>query len=68
MKPVQIHTDFILLSQLLKLLDIIQTGGEAKYFLVNNKVLVNGVKEDRRGRKLYKDDVVKIGIDEYVIK
>ena len=68
MKPVQIHTDFILLSQLLKLLDIIQTGGEAKYYLVNNKVLVNGVKEDRRGRKLYKDDVVKIGIDEYVIK
>lgn len=68
MKPVQIHTDFILLSQLLKLLDIIQTGGEAKYFLVNNKVLVNGVKEDRRGRKLYKDDVVKIGIDEYIIK
>ena len=68
MKPVQIHTDFILLSQLLKLLNIIQTGGEAKYYLVNNKVLVNGVKEDRRGRKLYKDDIVKIGIDEYVIK
>lgn len=68
MKPVQIHTDFILLCQFLKLEQFIQTGGEAKYFLTNNKVLVNGEKEDRRGRKLYKDDVVKIGIDEYVIK
>lgn len=56
-----ITSDFITLGQLLKHFNIIQTGGEAKGFLSTNSVLVNGIKDDRRGRKLYPGDEVKIG-------
>lgn len=56
-----ITSDFITLGQLLKHFNIIQTGGEAKVFLMSNLVLVNGIKDDRRGRKLYPGDEVKVG-------
>lgn len=52
--------NYITLNVLLKLTNIISTGGEAKYYLVNNKVYVNDILENRRGRKLYKGDVVKV--------
>ena len=51
---------YITLNVLLKLTNIISTGGEAKYYLVNNEVYVNDILENRRGRKLYKGDVVKV--------
>lgn len=56
-----ITSDFITLGQLLKHFNITATGGEAKMFLSNNTVFVNGIKDDRRGRKLYPGDEVKIG-------
>ena len=40
--------------------DLVSSGGEAKSFLLENKVFVNGVQDQRRGRKLYKDDEIKI--------
>ena len=51
---------YITLNVLLKLTNIISTGGEAKYYLANNEVYVNDILENRRGRKLYKGDVVKV--------
>ncbi|EGK10169.1 S4 domain-containing protein YaaA [Kroppenstedtia eburnea] len=60
MKQVTIQTDTITLGQLLKKLDILATGGQAKHFLSENRVLVNGVEEVRRGRKLYPQDRVEI--------
>ena len=47
----KITTEFITLQQFLKMKDIISSGGEAKYFVKGNEILVNGEKEDRRGRK-----------------
>mgnify|MGYP003512223962 CR=1 FL=1 len=56
----KITTEFITLQQFLKMNDIISSGGEAKLFLRSNDVYVNGEKENRRGRKLYPGDEVKV--------
>ena len=63
----KITTEFITLQQILKMNDIISSGGEAKYFVKENKILVNGEKEDRRGRKLYPGDEVKVNGKKYRI-
>ncbi len=60
MKQITIPVDTITLGQLLKKLDILVTGGQATYFLAENRVWVNGVQEERRGRKLYPQDRVEI--------
>ncbi|MBP3853911.1 MAG: S4 domain-containing protein YaaA [Erysipelotrichaceae bacterium] len=56
----QVKNDYITLSQLLKATDIIQSGGQAKEYLANAIVLVNAQQENRRGRKLYRGDVVEV--------
>ena len=56
MKNIFIRTDYLELKNLLKMTNTIQTGGEAKYYLQENYVLVNGEKDNRRGRKLYPGD------------
>lgn len=65
---ITIHTDYIKLDQFLKLTRIISTGGEAKSFIAENDVYVNGELEKRRGRKLRHNDEVKIGDEVYVIE
>ncbi|MEC2306033.1 MULTISPECIES: S4 domain-containing protein YaaA [Heyndrickxia] len=60
-KNVKISTETITLGQFLKLADIIQSGGMAKWFLTEHEVLVNGEPEQRRGRKLKETDRVEIG-------
>ena len=60
MKEISIDTEFVTLGQLLKLTDAISSGGQAKWFLAENDVYVNGEVEDRRGRKIYNGDVVNI--------
>ncbi len=57
---IKIETEFITLGQLLKLTDWISSGGEAKIAVKQLNIFVNDVKEDRRGRKIYKGDVIKI--------
>jgi ribosome-associated protein len=50
----------ITLGQLLKRIDAVRSGGEAKHFLARGGVRVNGAEERRRGRKLYPGDVVEL--------
>lgn len=57
---VKIKTEYIELQQLLKLTDWVSTGGEAKIAVKRLKITVDGVKEDRRGRKIYPGSVVTI--------
>lgn len=54
MKEIKISTEYITLGQFLKYVHIIFSGAMAKDYLGTHNVLVNGEKEDRRGRKLYK--------------
>lgn len=64
---IKINTEFITLQQLLKIADLINSGGEAKIFLFENKVFVNGEEDNRRGRKLRPGDVVEIRNKKYSI-
>ena len=68
MKPVKIKTEYIELQMLLKMEDIINFGGQAKYFLLENKVYVNDELEQRRGRKLYPGYKVKVLNQEFIIE
>lgn len=67
MRKIAIKTEYITLSQFLKLSNIVQTGGEAKIFLQNSKILINGNKDNRKGRKLYRSDRVLVENEEYEI-
>lgn len=62
-----IETEFIELAQLLKLMSLVGTGGEAKEMIQNGLVKVNGEIETRRGRKLRPGDVVVFYDDEIEI-
>ncbi|BBH23382.1 hypothetical protein Back11_47270 [Paenibacillus baekrokdamisoli] len=57
---VEISTEYIALGQFLKLAGCIDTGGAAKFFLQEKKVVINGEPDDRRGRKLYPGDLVEV--------
>lgn len=59
-QEIKIQTEYITLGQFLKLADIIDSGGMAKWYLQEHEVTVNGVKENRRGRKLKAGDVIMI--------
>lgn len=48
------------LGQLLKETAIIGSGSQAKWFLKETTVLVNGEPDDRRGRKLYPGDTIEV--------
>ena len=59
--------EYITLGILLKITGIIDTGGQAKFYLAENAVLVNGEEENRRGRKLYHGDQIQIQGDTFLI-
>ena len=69
-KSIKLRKDeeYITLGVLLKVAGIIDTGGQAKFFLSENTVLVNGEEENRRGRKLYRGDVIEVGKQAFIIK
>jgi ribosome-associated protein len=58
---VRIRGEGITLGQLLKLAGVIDSGAEAKAFLRNEQVWVNGEAEARRGKKLTLGDLVRVG-------
>ena len=61
---VPIRGDTIRLGQLLKLAGLVDHGSEARAFLADRQVLVNGEHEQRRGRQLHPGDVVSAGARE----
>jgi ribosome-associated protein len=61
---IAIRGEMIRLGQLLKVAGLIDSGAEVKTFLTEQTVLVNGEREDRRGRQLHPGDVVIAGENE----
>lgn len=55
-----LKTEFITLGQFLKEITIIGSGGQAKWYLRENVVFVDGDEETRRGRKLYAGMMIEI--------
>ncbi|MGR8823111.1 S4 domain-containing protein YaaA [Leuconostoc citreum] len=66
-KTVKITTEYITLTQLLKEENIISSGGQAKYYLMDFPVLLNGEQENRRGKKLYDHDEIIVGDETFII-
>ncbi|MCM3726870.1 S4 domain-containing protein YaaA [Neobacillus cucumis] len=67
-EKIKLDTEYITLGQFLKLADVIQTGGMAKWFLSEHEIFINGEQDQRRGRKLRVGDTVQIaGFGEFVI-
>ncbi|EKU48161.1 S4 domain-containing protein YaaA [Staphylococcus massiliensis CCUG 55927] len=50
----------ITLGQFLKNEGIIESGGQAKWFLNEFEVFLNGELENRRGKKLHDNDLIEI--------
>ncbi|MEW9053334.1 MAG: S4 domain-containing protein YaaA [Neobacillus sp.] len=65
---IQLETEYITLGQFLKLADVIQSGGMAKWFLSENEIFINGEQDQRRGRKLRAGDKIQIaGFGDFLI-
>lgn len=68
MQKIIINSEHITLGQFLKFTNLISSGGEVKYFLENNVVFVNEIPENRRGKKLFPGDLVKVNDKIFEIK
>ncbi len=58
MEVITIRDEFIKLGQAMKLAGFVESGVEAKIVIQDGLVKVNGIVDDRRGRKLYSGDIV----------
>ncbi len=54
-------SDYIELVKLLKLMNLVGSGGEAKIRINDGEALYNGEVETRKRKKLYAGDVVEFG-------
>jgi len=59
-QKIKISTDYITLGQLLKFSGIIDNGSEAKEFIFNNEILVDGEDCKMRGKKLKGGEKIEI--------
>ncbi|MGI6365731.1 MAG: RNA-binding S4 domain-containing protein [Bacillota bacterium] len=64
---VAIQSPYITLGQFLKLVNLVQSGGQAKAFVVGNQIQVNGVLTRQRGKKIYPGDKVEVSGTVYEI-
>ena len=68
MNKVKIDREHITLGQFLKAVDIISSGGMAKWFLSEYEIIINGEQDQRRGRKLRNGDQIEIeGQGTYIV-
>ena len=67
-EKIAINTEFIKLDQLLKWANLTGSGVEAKIFIQNGEVKVNGVVETRRGKKIYDGDIVEFAGEKIAVR
>ena len=67
-EEIVINTEFIKLDQLLKWANLTGSGVEAKMFIQNGEVKVNGVVETRRGKKIYDGDIVEFAGEKIAVR
>lgn len=65
--PVKISTEFIRLDAMLKLENLVESGGMAKMLIQDGAVRVNGAVCTQRGKKLRPADIVSFDGVSYVI-
>ena len=67
MKEVKVNTEIIKLDAFLKWAGIVVNGGEAKIYIQNGEVKLNGNVEIQRGKKLKAGDIVEFQDETYKI-
>lgn len=67
MKTFILKEEHITITQFLKANDYISSGGQAKFFLLENEVLLNEIQVTQRKKKIINGDVVSINKQRYVI-
>lgn len=67
MNEVKINTEIIKLDSFLKWAGIVDQGSDAKLFIRDGRIKVNGIVEIQRGKKLKKGDLIQFNNDEYKI-
>ncbi len=67
-KEFKLTSEYITLGQFLKEESIISSCGQAKWYLQDNPVLLNGVKEQRRGKKLRSGDKLEVNQETYELR
>lgn len=67
MKEIKIDTEVIKLDSFLKWAGITSQGSDAKIIIKNGEIKINGEVEIRRGKKLFKGDIIQYDKDEYKI-
>ena len=67
-KTVSITTEFIKLESLLKLANLVGTGGEAKMLIQDGQASVNGEVCTMRGKKLRPGDTVQFQGQEILVQ
>jgi ribosome-associated protein len=65
MKEIKVETEFIKLDSFLKWSGAVTQGSEAKIFVQNGDVKLNGQVETQRGKKLRVGDIVEFDGEEY---
>lgn len=67
MNEIKIDTDFIKLDSFLKWCGAASLGSEAKFYIQNGDVKVNGEVATQRGKKLRCGDVIEVDGESYKI-
>ncbi len=61
MKKVEISKEPVELYKLLKFDGLASSGGEAKFFISEGQVLVNGAVETKKRKKIMSGDIIELG-------
>ncbi|MBU3181802.1 RNA-binding S4 domain-containing protein [Clostridium psychrophilum] len=67
MNEIRVDTGIIKLDAFLKWAGIASQGSEAKFYIKNGDVKVNGETEIQRGKKLVKGDIIEFNNESYKI-
>ncbi len=62
------HEEYIELNQLLKLMQLVQSGGHAKLVIEDGLVIVNGEVESRKRKKMRDGDVAEMDGQRIVVR
>lgn len=67
MQTIKLRDEFIKLGQALKTAGLVENGVDAKYCIQDGLVLVNGVIEYQRGKKLVDQDIIEFNEEKILI-
>ncbi len=68
MRKIEISEEPIALYKILKLENMVASGGEAKYVISEGQVIVNGKVETRKRKKIFSGDVVEFGEEKILVQ